>query len=144
MIYFWKNISSFYAKSVKMKMKNIQRTRTNWDMKTSWFNWLLIRLKIRLKNIDEKRNYFDEEIEGNESMNKKHKKVCKTLNCINHFLILASAVAVCVSTFTSNSFVSIPIGTTSSAIGLKICAMTAEVKKYKSILEKERRRNMIK
>ena len=74
-------------------------------------------------------------------MNKKHKKVCKTLNCINHFLILAS---VCVSTFTSNSFVSIPIGTTSSAIGLKICAMTAEVKKYKSILEKERRRNMIK
>ena len=77
-------------------------------------------------------------------MNKKHKKLCEVLNCINHFLILASGVTVCVSIFTFASLVSIPIGITSSAIGLKICAMSAGVKKYKSILKKERRRNMIK
>ena len=72
------------------------------------------------------------------------KSICEALNCINHFLILASAVTVCVSIFTFASLVSIPIGITSSAIGLKICAMSAGVKKYKSILKKERRRNMIK
>ena len=77
-------------------------------------------------------------------MNEKHKKLCEALNCINHFLILASAVTVYVSIFTFASLVSIPIGITSSAIGLKICAMSAGVKKYKSILKKERRRNMIK
>ena len=77
-------------------------------------------------------------------MNEKHKKLFEALNCINHFLILASAVTVCVSIFTFASLVSIPIGITSSAIGLKICAMSAGVKKYKSILKKERRRNMIK
>ena len=72
------------------------------------------------------------------------KSICEALNCINHFLILASAVTVCVSIFTFASLVSIPIGITSSAIGFKICAMSAGVKKYKSILKKERRRNMIK
>ena len=34
--------------------------------------------EFRLKNIDETRNYFFEEIEQNELMSKKHKKVCTT------------------------------------------------------------------
>ena len=34
---------------------------------------------FRLKNIDETRNYFIEEIKQNELMSKKHKKVCTTL-----------------------------------------------------------------
>ena len=34
--------------------------------------------EFRLKNIDETRNYFLEEIEQNELMSGKHKKVCKT------------------------------------------------------------------
>ena len=38
--------------------------------------------EFRLKNIDEKRNYFLEEIKRNELMSKKHKNVCKTLNYI--------------------------------------------------------------
>ena len=33
--------------------------------------------EFRLKNIDERRNYFTEEIKQNELMSKKHKKVCK-------------------------------------------------------------------
>ena len=45
-----------------------------------------------LKNIDEIRNYFLEEIKQNDLMNKKHKKVCTTLNDIEQFLILASTI----------------------------------------------------
>ena len=48
--------------------------------------------KSRLNNIDETRNYLIEEINRNELMNKKHKKVCITLNSIGHFLILDSTI----------------------------------------------------
>ena len=50
-----------------------------------------------LKSIDETRNYFLEEIKQNELMSKKHKKVCTTLNYIEHFLILASTITECIS-----------------------------------------------
>ena len=43
--------------------------------------------EFRLKNIDETRNYFHEEIEQNELMSKKQRKVCSTLNYIQHFFI---------------------------------------------------------
>ena len=46
-----------------------------------------------------------------------------------------------VSDFVSS--VSIPIDITSSAVGIKVCAVTAGIKRYKSIIEK-RRRNIIK
>ena len=45
-----------------------------------------------LKDIDETRNYFVEEIEQNELMSRIHKKVCTTLNYIKHFLVLASII----------------------------------------------------
>ena len=48
--------------------------------------------EFRLKNIDEKRNYFVEETEQNELVSKKHEKVCTTLNYIDYFFNLASAV----------------------------------------------------
>ena len=48
--------------------------------------------KFKWKNVNETRNYFLEEIEQNELMSRKYKKVCTTLNCIEHFLILASKV----------------------------------------------------
>ena len=41
--------------------------------------------EFRSKNINETRNYFLEEIEKNELMSRKHKKVFKTLNYIEHF-----------------------------------------------------------
>ena len=43
--------------------------------------------EFRLKNIDETRNYFLEEIKQNELMRRKHKKVRTTLNYIEEFLI---------------------------------------------------------
>ena len=53
--------------------------------------------EFRLKSIDETRNYLLEEIEQNELMSRKHKKVCATLNYIKHFFILASTITGCIS-----------------------------------------------
>ena len=48
-----------------------------------------------MKNIDDTRNYFVEDIDQNELMSKKHKKSCMTLNYIEHF-ILGSRVTGCI------------------------------------------------
>ena len=82
----------------------------------------------RLKNIDETRSYFLEEMKQNELICKKHKKVCTTLNYIEHFLILASTITGCILISAFASLLGIPVGITSSAIGLKICAITAQIK----------------
>ena len=42
-------------------------------------------------------NYFIVEIDQNELINKKHKKISTTLNYTEQFLVLASAVTGCVS-----------------------------------------------
>ena len=94
---------------------------------------------FRPKNIDETRNYFFEEIEQNELMLMRQKKICTTLNYIQHFLILASAVTECISISAFASLVSIPIGITSSAIGLKMFAITAGIKKCKSMIKKNKK-----
>ena len=52
--------------------------------------------------------------------------VCTFLNYIEHFLILGSLDG-------------IPIGITSSAIGLKIFVITAAIKKYKLIIKKKKK-----
>ena len=74
-------------------------------------------------------------------MSKKHKKVCTNLNYIENLLILASAITECIFISAFASFVGIPIGITSSPIGLKICAIAAGIKKYKSIINKENKKH---
>ena len=56
-------------------------------------------------------------------MSKKNRKVCTTLNYIGHFLILASAITGCVSISALASLIGIPIGISSSVIGLQICVI---------------------
>ena len=70
------------------------------------------------------RNYFIEEINQKKLMSKKHKKLCRVLNYIDHFLIVISTITGCVSISAFASLVGIPIGIKSSAIGLKSCAIT--------------------
>ena len=94
---------------------------------------------FRLKNRDEKRNYFLEEIEQNELINRKHKKVLTTLNYIEYFLILTSTITRCISIPAFASLFGIPIGITSSAVGLKICTIAAAIKK--SIIKKNIRKH---
>ena len=74
-------------------------------------------------------------------MSRKHEKVCTTLNCIEHFLVLASTITGCVSVSAFASFLGIPIGITSSEIELKIYGEAAEIKEYKSIIEKKNKKH---
>ena len=93
--------------------------------------------EFRLRNIGETRNYLIEEIKQNELMSKKHKKVCTTLHYIEHFLTTTGFISI--SAFAS--FFGIPIGIMSSATGLTICAITAGIKKYKSIIKKKKNKH---
>ena len=52
--------------------------------------------EFRLKNMHEARKYFTGEINENELISKKYKKVCKNLSYIGHLLILIYAAAECV------------------------------------------------
>ena len=76
-------------------------------------------------------------------MSKKHKKICTTLNYIEHCIILASTITVCILISVFVSLVDISIGIMSSVIGLKIFAIAAGIKKYKSIIKKKKK-SMIK
>ena len=89
--------------------------------------------------MNETRNYFLKEVKQTELMSKKHKKVCTTLNYIEHFLILASTITWYISISLFASLLGIPIGITSSVIGLKICAIAAGIKKYKSVIKKKKK-----
>ena len=71
-------------------------------------------------------------------MSRKHKKVCKTLNYFGHFLILASTITGCISIPAFAFLIGIPIGITSSAIGLNNCAMIVRIKKCESIIKKKK------
>ena len=97
--------------------------------------------EFRLKNIDERRNYSIEEVNWNKWMGKKHKKVCTFLNYIEHFLILGSNITGCVSISIFASLIGTLIGIRSSAIGLKICAITAAIEKHKSIIVKKTKKH---
>ena len=94
-----------------------------------------------MKNIKETRNYFIKEVDQNGLMSNKHQKFCTTLSYIKCFLILASVVAGCISISAFASLLGIPIGTTSSDIDLKLCAITAE--KCKSIIKKKKKHDEI-
>ena len=71
-------------------------------------------------------------------MSKKHKKVCRVLNSIYHLLILIFTLTGCVFISAFASLIGVFIGITSSALGFKICAITAGIKKYKSIIKKNK------
>ena len=102
-----------------------------------------INQEFRLKKIDEIRNYLIEEISQHELMSKNHKKVCRVLNYIDHLLIPTFTITGCVSTSAFASLVRISIGITISTKGLKICIITAGLKKYKSIIKKKSKKSTI-
>ena len=79
-------------------------------------------------------------IKENELMSKKHKKVCATLIYIENFLILASTITGYISISAFASLFGIFKEITSSAIGLKTCAIAAGVKKYKSLVKKKKKK----
>ena len=97
--------------------------------------------EFRLKNIERTRNYLIKEINQNELMIKKYKKVYRVLNYIEHLLMLVSTVTGCVSISAFTSLVGIPVGITSYGIVLKVCIITAGIEKYKSIIKKKKKKH---
>ena len=97
--------------------------------------------EFRLKNINEIRNYFIEEIHQNGLMSTKHKKISVIWNYIENLLILVSTITGCVSISAFNSLPSVLKGITSSVIGLNICVITAKIKKYKSVIQKKKNKH---
>ena len=58
-------------------------------------------------------------------------------------LILASTVTSCLSISLFASLVCVPVGITSSGVGIELCAITAAIKKYKSITKKKKKHDKI-
>ena len=78
-------------------------------------------LEFRLRKTDETRNYILDEIKYNDLVSEKYKKKCKYLNYVENL---------------QN-----PVGITSSAVGINICAIIAGIKKYKSIIKKKQKKH---
>ena len=51
----------------------------------------------------------------------KNIKTCEYLNYFEHFLVLVSAITVCVSISAFSSLVFVPVGIPSSAVGINLC-----------------------
>ena len=75
-------------------------------------------------------------------MSEKHKKTVY-LKYVEHLLILTSTVTGYISISGFSSLVAISAGITSSAVGIKVCAITAGIKSI-SQLQRKRRKSMIK
>ena len=60
---------------------------------------------------------------------------------MNIFLLFIFAVSGCVSISAFVSLVGVAVGIASFAVGIKICAITAVIKKYKLIIKKKRKKH---
>ena len=60
---------------------------------------------------------------------------------MEHLLILASTYTGSFLISTCASLVCVPVGITSSTVGIEICATTAKIKNYKSIVRKKKKKH---
>ena len=63
-------------------------------------------------------------------MSEKSERTIKYLDYVDHLLILVSTITGCISISAFALLVCVPIGITSSAVGINICAITVGIKKY--------------
>ena len=99
-----------------------------------------VSLVFRIQNIDETRNYSLQELNHNEFVGEKQKKVRRTLNYFEeYFLVFASALSGCVSVLEFCSLVGVQVGITSSAVRLKRFTITSRtINKYRQLPRKEK------
>ena len=90
--------------------------------------------EFRLKKIKEINGYFIKEIDQNKLLSNKIKKICTTLNYIEHLFNFVFAVTVYLSISAFASSIDISMGIMGFTIALNICARITKTKKYKSIL----------
>ena len=89
-----------------------------------------LKKKIQLNCNSLIRNSLIEEINQNELLNKKHENIYRVFNYIEHLFILISTATGCISISAFASLVGVRVEITNSARGLKICVITAGVKKF--------------
>ena len=93
-----------------------------------------------LRKINEIKNYTLGGIKHNDLMTEKYNSH-KILYHVEHLLILASTVTGCISISAFSSLVCVSFGILSSALGIKVYAITAGIKKYKSIVKKKKKKH---
>ena len=71
-------------------------------------------------------------------MKKKNKRVCRALDFFQYYLVFFSDVSGCVSISAFASLVGVPVGIASSAVELQNFAITAGIKKHRSVIKKAR------
>ena len=76
-------------------------------------------------------------------MSEVYKKKYKHWNNVELLIISVSAVTGCVPISEFTSLVCVPIGITSSAVGIKICEITAEIKRISQLWRKKKKHNEI-
>ena len=96
---------------------------------------------LESRKIIKTKKYLLDETKHNDLMNEKYEKAFKYLNYAQHLFILVSIVTGFVSTSAFASLVCVPFGITNSAVGVNICAITAGAEKYKSIIEKKKKKH---
>ena len=99
-----------------------------------------VSLEFWLRKINEIKNYTLGEIKHNDLMTEKYNSH-KILYHVEHLLILASTVTGCISISAFSSLVCVSFGILSSALGIKVYAITAGIKKYKSIVKKKKKKH---
>ena len=90
--------------------------------------------------MDEIRNYLIEKLNQNKLMCKKHKKKLQRSELYLPRIVI-STISGCVSISAFASLVSITIGITISGTELKICTISAGIKKYKSMIKKKKKQH---
>ena len=80
-------------------------------------------------------------IDQGELLNSKNKKVCTSINDIEHFLSLFFTDTACISISGFASLIDISKGIMVSAIWLNICAWISRIKKNKSIIKKNKKKH---
>ena len=93
-------------------------------------------LDFSLKKIGETRNFILNEIK-HDLISENYENSFWSVNYIEHFLVFIFAVSGCVFISAFASLAVVPVGIASSAVGIRICAITAGLKKYQSIINKK-------
>ena len=99
-------------------------------------------IEFRLRKLDKTRSYILEKLKHNDLTSEKYEKIRKYLTYVEHLFTSVPKFTGCFSVSAFASLVCVPVGITSSALEINICAITAGTTKYTSIVKK-RKRSMI-
>ena len=96
-----------------------------------------IKFRFKKKKMNLLFHLLDDIINHNDLVSEKCEKKCKYLNHVEDLLILVSTVTGCVSISAFASFLCVTVYITSSASGIKMCVITAGIKRISQLSRKK-------